>query len=185
MLQRINEWDIYKIVQTDLSSLVVSLLVGDSGNSRISFESLVLRKDTDCAEGPIVGWSRRPRLLDCGLLLFFCKTDTGLSILVHRLNVVVVGAWAWWEQVRVWHGELSSYISADPVCDVWLVHWNLIDFVLAGARHVKILRPRVGLHAEEELGLLARLIIRVRRVSKVEVSQDVVSVGGRYVFSAT
>lgn len=76
--------------------------------------------------------------------------------------------------MRVWHGKVSSNIGADPVGDVRLVHWVHIHFVFAWAWHVKVLCARTGLHAEAELGVLARPVIGSSWVSEIEVASDFV-----------
>ena len=79
-----------------------------------------------------------------------------------------------WVKVRVWHGKVSSNIGANPVSDVSLVHWVHIHFVFAWAWHVKVLCACGCLHAEAELGVLARSVIGSSWVSEIEVASDLV-----------
>lgn len=77
--------------------------------------------------------------------------------------------------VSIRNTKVFSDICSDPISWVLMVHWDYVRLVLSWAWHVKVLRPRVKLHAEGELCfLLASGIIRVSRIREIEVTWDVV-----------
>lgn len=88
---------------------------------------------------------------------------------------VVAGA----REVFRWgHTEVFSYVGADPISDVLLVHGVLIDFVGAGARNVLIRLFFLDFYAEGEARFLATAVGRVIGVFlEVEVAEDCVLVG--------
>lgn len=73
--------------------------------------------------------------------------------------------------------EVLPDVGTDPIGGILVVHWRLVDLVLARAWHVQVLCPLVELHAESELSLLLSngvCLVRVARVREVEVSWNVV-----------
>ena len=72
--------------------------------------------------------------------------------------------------MRVRHSQIASYIGANPVGDISLVHRVDVDLVLAWSRLVEIPRLSLVLHSERELGVLAAFVFWSSRISEVEVA---------------
>ena len=80
-------------------------------------------------------------------------------------------------EMAVGNRQVSADISADPVCDVLLVHGVLVRLILARSRAVQVARLGVKLHAERELRFAAHATVWVGRVSELEAACDGVGVG--------
>ena len=76
--------------------------------------------------------------------------------------------------MRVRHSQIASYIGANPVGDIGLVHRVDVDLVLAWSRLVEIPRLSLVLHSERELGVLAAFVFWSSRISEVEVTSGFV-----------
>ena len=110
-------------------------------------------------------------LYRCILAVFW---ERNLRTLYVLLWVVVVGAWV---HVSIGNTKVFSNICSDPVSWVLVVHWDNVCLILAWTWHIKVLSPRVKLHAEGKLSLLFTSgisIIRIPRIGEVKVTWDVV-----------
>ena len=150
-----------------LWSLVLARLHSD--HTGICSVVLVTCNCTDSAESGVRGWTRLVSFLDFGVLNFVRERDSRLN----RVVCWLVFAWAW-VKVRIRDSKIASDVRANPVSNVLLVHRVLIDLVLSWAWHVQVLSASLCLHSEAELWNLAESLVRLRWVSKIKVSGNVV-----------
>ena len=106
----------------------------------------------------------------CDLVVFW-EGNMRFRLFGWVFSVVVARSWV---KMRVWYSKVPSDIGANPISDVSLVHRVHIHFVFAWAWHVEVLCARSCLHAEAELGVLARPVIWSSWVSEIEIASDLV-----------
>ena len=163
------------ITESDSSLLSVKLagfLWRKNDRAGIRIVSLVLRLNSDSAEGSIRARTRVVSLLYCVFLRL--SWDSHGWSLNFLMEIVVIGTRI---HVGVSHTKILSNVGTDPVRGVLLVHRSDVCFVLSRAWHIQVLRPLVKLHSKGELGLLlARSIgiVWVARIWEIEVAWDVV-----------
>ena len=83
-------------------------------------------------------------------------------------------SWAW-IHVCHWDTKISTHISSNPICDIGLIHWVLVNFILTWSWHIKILRSCIGLHSKTELCLLlSNLAIWIHWIREIKITWNVV-----------
>lgn len=150
----------------------VSLLLRDLFYNAWGFVVLVVALDcAHCSMDMVRTGTWCVSFLDFGIFLLVRERNVRSS--VRFVNVVMTGARV---QMRVRHRQVATNIGANPVRNVLLPHGILISFVFTGSWAVQITRLSIVLHAEGELGKLAYALVRLARVTEVEISENCVHI---------
>lgn len=81
-------------------------------------------------------------------------------------------------QLSVSYTQISSNISANPICNVLLIHWVSVSLVSTRSRNINTFRLGLGFNSKCKLGHLSLWVFEISWILKIEVAQHLVSVRG-------